>query len=178
VYPDFTREFVDAYSVAMAHTMTSPERMYALWQAASHVEAIWVPGAIVQCGVWRGGSTMIAALALRRTGSTTRELWLYDTFSGMPDPTDTDVDFLGRPAAGQMASSADDPNDLVIAHASLEEVKSNLARTGYPEHRLRYVPGRRRHHSVGGARTDLAPSPRYGLGVFDSPRTPTPLAAP
>jgi O-methyltransferase len=141
VYPDFAPEFVEAYAAAVAYTMTSPERMYALWQATLHVVSSDVPGAFVECGVWRGGSAMVAAHALQRTGDTSRELWLYDTFSGMPEPSGADVDFMGRAAADQLASAVGDPDDLVVAHASLEEVRANIGGTGYPVGRLRFVPG-------------------------------------
>jgi len=47
-----------------AYTMTSPERLYALIQAVRHVAAAAVPGGIVECGVWRGGSMMAAARTL------------------------------------------------------------------------------------------------------------------
>jgi O-methyltransferase len=141
VYPDFAPEFVDAYAAAVAFTMTSPERMYALWLATRQVASNGVPGAFVECGVWRGGSTMVAALALRAMGDTSRELWLYDTFSGMPAPADADVDFMGRAAADHLAGAAGDRGDLVVAHASLNEVRANLAATGYPGNRIRFVPG-------------------------------------
>ena len=45
-------------------TMTSPERIMALRAAVAHVCRHAIPGAIVECGVWRGGSMMAAALTL------------------------------------------------------------------------------------------------------------------
>ena len=50
-----------------------------------------MPGAVVECGVWKGGSMMAAALTLLRLGDTERDLYLYDTFEGMRRPTDEDV---------------------------------------------------------------------------------------
>jgi O-methyltransferase len=141
VYPDFAPQFVEVYAAAAAYTMTSPERMHARWQATLHVASRRVPGAFVECGVWRGGSSMVAAYALRRAADTSRDLWLYDTFEGMPPPTAADVDFTGRAAADQLASAVGAQADLVVAQASLEEVRANLARTGYPEARMRFVRG-------------------------------------
>src|SRR5437763_4865295 len=81
------------------YTMTSFERVAALCQCIAYLEARGIAGAIVECGVWKGGSMMAAALALRALGSTRRQLWLYDTFTGMtpPEPIDRAID--GRPAA-------------------------------------------------------------------------------
>src|SRR3954470_14654365 len=40
------------------YTMTSPERIMATCQAVEYVCRYGVPGDFVECGVWRGGSTM------------------------------------------------------------------------------------------------------------------------
>lgn len=139
-YPDLDADFVRPYESALPYTMTSPERMFALWQAVRHVERRQVPGAFVECGVWRGGSSMLMAHALlQRQRDGARELWLYDTFSGMPAPSAHDIDFTGRSAAEQLR--AGDRDDLALAYASLEEVRSNMARTGYRAERVRYVAG-------------------------------------
>ena len=49
------------------YTMTSVERVVALCQSIAYVENHRIPGAIVECGVWKGGSMMAAALADRKS---------------------------------------------------------------------------------------------------------------
>jgi hypothetical protein len=53
---------------------------------------------------------MAIALALLRSNCSTRNLYLYDTFAGMTEPTDADVDFTGsvqrRGAHGPSRQSA------------------------------------------------------------------------
>src|SRR5579872_3211964 len=44
------------------YTLTSYERIAALVDATRHIVRAGIPGAIVECGVWRGGSIMAAAL--------------------------------------------------------------------------------------------------------------------
>lgn len=112
-YPDLDPSFVAAYASAHEFTMTSPERMYALWQAVHHVVDRQVPGAFVECGVWRGGSSMLVAHALLERRETCREMCLYDTFSGMPDPGEGEVDFTGRSAAEQLRGGRGGSDDLV-----------------------------------------------------------------
>src|SRR5205085_5008388 len=80
---DFDETDAELYNRVAGHTMTPPPRIYALARAVEYVVARGVPGAIVECGVWRGGSMMAAALTLRRLGATNRELFLFDTFAGM-----------------------------------------------------------------------------------------------
>jgi len=82
-----------------AYTMTGPERIVALCRAVEDVERRRVAGAIVECGVWRGGSMMTAALSLLRLRAAPRELYLFDTFSGMTAPDPNDRDHEGKLAA-------------------------------------------------------------------------------
>jgi O-methyltransferase len=65
------------------YTMTSPERIATLCQAVEHLVQSEIEGDIVECGVWRGGSMMGAAMTLRRHEHL-RRLYLFDTFEGMP----------------------------------------------------------------------------------------------
>src|ERR1700751_1828558 len=75
--PDWSRSTMKAVK---PYTMTSQDRIVALCNAVQHVVRNKVPGDFVECGVWRGGSMMAAALALKHLGDTSRHLWLYDTF--------------------------------------------------------------------------------------------------
>ena len=83
---DLEPEFLELYELCREQTMTSIERMYALYTATRYVVDAALPGDFVECGVWRGGSMMLAALTLLRLGDDTRTLWLYDTFDGMTAP--------------------------------------------------------------------------------------------
>ena len=116
VFPDLPDGFLEVYRRARPYTMTSAERMYALWEATRYILRRNIPGALVECGVWRGGSAMIMGEVLR---GSQRELWLYDTFAGMPAPAAADRDFQGRPP--------DLDNELVRAAAGLDEVQQTLA---------------------------------------------------
>src|SRR5215208_3941096 len=98
-YADLEPEFITLYERCAPATMTSIERMYALYQAVRHVDAANVPGDVVECGVWRGGSSMLAALVLGSLGERERAVWLYDTFAGMPPPAAVDRAIGGQDAA-------------------------------------------------------------------------------
>jgi hypothetical protein len=144
-------EFLAAYERCRAFTMTSLERMHALWQAARHVARARVEGDVVECGVWKGGSSMLAALALKSAGDTARSLWLYDTFTGMSEPTAADVDFAGKAAGEEWSaraskraapSGAGSPNAEGWCEAPVDAVKGALASTGYPADRLHFVAGK------------------------------------
>jgi hypothetical protein len=120
-------------------TLTTLERIAALTDAVRHLSATRLPGVIVECGVWRGGSMMAAALALLETGDL-RDLYLFDTFAGMTPPTGDDVDFAGVAAQPlHEESAAGDHNEW--CYASLDDVRRNLLSTGYPAERCHFVQG-------------------------------------
>ena len=139
-YPDLDADVLAHVAAVTPYTMTSVERMAALHAAVRHVSRRGLPGAVVECGVWRGGSAMLAARVLLEEGDE-RDLWLYDTFEGMDEPGDADVNFRGVAARDKWAPrQSETHNDW--CYASLTEVSANLAETGYPEARLRFVRGR------------------------------------
>lgn len=122
------------------YTMTSLERRASLLGAVDHLVRHRIAGDIVECGVWRGGSMMAIALALIARGDTSRHLYLYDTFEGMSEPTEHDKALSGELAKTQLdRTERDHP---LWAVASLEDVKANLAATGYPAERIHYVRGK------------------------------------
>ena len=142
-YPDMDKEFSPLFRQCVECTAASAERLYALYLAVQYLVAAEVPGDIVECGVWRGGNCMLAALTLMALGDESRQVWLYDTFSGMTEPTDRDRDVYGGDAQAMRDGSFSDegrpaPFQFV---ASLDDVKANMARTGFPESRTRYVEG-------------------------------------
>jgi O-methyltransferase len=124
------------------YSMTSVERLYALIEAVRLLEHQQIPGAFVECGVWRGGSMMAAAKALLAHQGATRDLYLFDTFEGMPAPGPRDRDFAGRLASALMATAPVEEERGVRCLARLPDVQANLRSTGYPDSRMHWVQGR------------------------------------
>lgn len=125
---------------ARPYTMTSPERMAALIEAVRYVTSRSIPGDIAECGVWRGGSMMIVALALLARGDTHRTLYLYDTFEGMPPPSAADAAHTGESAAQLLENEP--KNTGIWCYATLEDVRANLLSTGYPAEKIRFIKGK------------------------------------
>jgi O-methyltransferase len=124
------------------YTMTSDERLFGLIEAVKYVISNHIPGDFVECGVWKGGSMMAVAETLKSLGVTNRNLYLYDTYSGMTAPTENDVDQLNRDAASQLSQDASIKTESVVwAYSGLDEVKTNIARTGYPANLIHFVEG-------------------------------------
>src|SRR5579871_5943571 len=124
------------------YTMTSTERINYLISAVHYITVNKLPGPIVECGVWKGGSMMTAALTLLKMGDTSRDLYLYDTFDGMPGPDDIDVRYDGEPASNILAGSEKTTENVYWAYSPIDAVKCNLLSTGYPEERLHFIKGK------------------------------------
>jgi O-methyltransferase len=124
------------------HTMATAPRIAALCDAVEYLVRSSVPGAIVECGVWRGGSMMAAAKTLIRLGAVDRDLYLFDTFGGMPEPgpADRDSPYDGYAIHKRWRRQANG-NGSRWNLASVESVRERLAGTGYPPERVRFVKG-------------------------------------
>jgi hypothetical protein len=140
--PDFDAGAAEIIRAVRPYTMTSPERLFSLIEAVRYVAAARIPGSFVECGVWRGGSMMAAALALRECSETSRELYLFDTFEGMSAPTEHDVAIDGKSAAALLQAPRSTDPDSPWCYATLPDVQAALARTGYPDARVHFVQGR------------------------------------
>jgi len=140
--PDLEPEFWPLHEACRHATMTSTERLYALYQAVEYVVRHNVPGDFVECGVWRGGSVMMIALALQKFGAT-RNIHCFDTFEGMPPPTGADVQHeTGESAASILSRTRRHDDDYMWAVAALDLVKKNVESTGYPRDLVGYHKGR------------------------------------
>jgi O-methyltransferase len=80
-----------------------------------------VPGCVVECGCFRGGSTSIISVACKKSG---RRLHVFDSFCGLPEPVDGDSNH-------QVLSFSEIHHYQRGAFsASLEMVKANVSRFG------------------------------------------------
>ncbi|HLM60341.1 MAG TPA: TylF/MycF/NovP-related O-methyltransferase [Pyrinomonadaceae bacterium] len=136
-FPDLSDAERQIVSTVKPFTMTSVERIVCLINAVSFIADNKISGDIAECGVWRGGSMMTVALTLLARNDTSRELYLYDTFEGMSEPTDFDKSIDGISAKSQMEQAAGK-----WCYASIEDVRENILSTGYPENKIFLVKGK------------------------------------
>ena len=121
------------------YTKTGPVRVVSLCNAVDYIARRRIPGAVVECGLWRGGSLMAAALRLLEIGDANRSLYGFDTFSGMTPPTEED-------GARQMhrwrkGRPQDQRVENLAPGTSRESIARLLASTGYKEDQIHLVEG-------------------------------------
>jgi O-methyltransferase len=138
---DYDDATVETIARVRRHTVTPAARLEALIRATGHIAETGTPGAFVECGVWRGGSMMAVALTLLRHDALDRELYLFDTFTGMSEPTAHDIDspydgfdlhrmWRRRRRGGMNWNGVPAP-----------EVAAAMESTGYPADRIHLVEG-------------------------------------
>jgi hypothetical protein len=136
---DFDEEAREIIRAVRPFTMTGNDKLHALIQATRYVATHKIPGDVVECGVWRGGSMHAVARTLTACGDQTRDLYLFDTFEGMPPPSEHDVRHDGKPAERLLAAGAKDSK--VWAVAGLDDVQAGFEGVPYPADKVHFVKG-------------------------------------
>ena len=138
---NYGKEFMQIYDKSRKYTLTMIERMHSLYSAIHYIHEAGIKGDVVECGVWKGGSMMVAALTLQQLNKE-RNLWLYDTFNGSPMPSDLDIKTNDKTSFLEewKKNQREDHNDMLFV--TLREVKENMHSTGYPKNKINYVVGK------------------------------------
>jgi O-methyltransferase len=117
---------------ADALTMIGMQRLTSLQRCVETVIAEDVPGDLVECGVWRGGASILMRAVLAAYGDESRSVWLADSFEGVPPPDAANF-------------TADKGDRLHLAAPILavteKDVKANFERYGLLDERVRFLPG-------------------------------------
>jgi O-methyltransferase len=144
-YPDISDAlFADLVQKCRRHTRTlcyGAETAWALYEAIIYIVCNDIAGDIVECGVWSGGSMLLAAHTLMHFGDTSRRIYLYDTFAGMPKPEAVDADWNGVPALPTWERYQRSGGRWGYG-GSQDHVRNVMSTSGYPEDRLVFVEGK------------------------------------
>lgn len=151
-YPKSAPPDVFDAAVAMVgeFTMLPRDRLVSLYDQVAQCEMTGMTGAFVECGVWKGGSVGLMALASRNLNKNAdRDLHLFDSFQDICEP-DADVDgalaikevgYRPEPASGHIRP-VKGFYDGVGGHGTLADCKALLeSRIHYPVNRLHYHVG-------------------------------------
>jgi O-methyltransferase len=78
--------------VKPTYTMVTSKNLISLYNIVQKADALDLPGDIVECGVWNGGSSALMGVAHRdgKTPKPARAMWLFDSFQGLPPPSAKD----------------------------------------------------------------------------------------
>jgi len=102
-------------------------RVEFLWTVMMEILGKQIPGDFVECGVYKGGNCMVMAEGLKFHFSD-RTIWLYDTFTGMPKPSEEDVFHTGKHAKDLWHQG--------WCEGTLDTVLKNMEQVGYEHYEL------------------------------------------
>ncbi|MFS8907272.1 TylF/MycF/NovP-related O-methyltransferase [Synechococcus sp. OH2] len=94
-YPVCNLELSRVLEKVKAFTLLGFERLWNLYTLAKRVCQEDIPGNFVECGVYKGGSSALLAWVIKNYSRRPRKVYAFDTFSGMPQPTEVDRDYRG-----------------------------------------------------------------------------------
>lgn len=121
-YSRYVRPSLDAVH---GLTMVGPASLTSLGSHVLKVIDESIPGDLVECGVWMGGSSFLMADLLRRKGVKDRRVWMFDSFEGLPPPGELD-----GTEAEEYAAKTDSPIYWNNCEAPLDEVIASAQRLG------------------------------------------------
>lgn len=121
---------------ADAETMIGMQRLTSLQNCVETVLTENIPGDLVECGVWRGGASILMRAVLAAYGDKTRSVWLADSFEGVPPP-DTENYKADKVPWLQMGLHRAAP----ILAVTQDEVAANFERYGLLDDQVRFLPG-------------------------------------
>lgn len=143
-FPRECQRYSDTLSMILNKnlTMVGPARLAATALACEYVVREEIPGDFVECGVWRGGNSILAKIIFSKLNARSRKVWLFDTFQGMTKPTDKDFRFGSKESALETyLNSKHEISGSKWCRAELDEVKNNFFKMNSNLDNVKFVSG-------------------------------------
>jgi O-methyltransferase len=94
------------------YTMVGYNRLHNVYVLAKEADKKKIPGAFVECGVWKGGCSGVMAYVSKKN-KTNRQIWLFDSFEGLPQPTKQDGVMAKKWSSNKTAGKLESINECV-----------------------------------------------------------------
>ena len=132
----FVVQFAQHYIQSPAISMLPAKRMDNIEHCVGQVIAQGVPGDLIETGVWRGGATILMRALLKRHGVTDRNVWVADSFEGLPEP-----DAEKFPLEHKLFHGAAISKTYGRFAVSLEDVQANFRAFSLLDDQVRFLKG-------------------------------------
>jgi len=120
------------YHPRKAHAMTGMARLHNVVKLSQRIFDAGVPGDFMECGVWRGGASILMKACLVAADCRNRNLWVADSFEGLPEPN-----LEKWPKDRFKIKIWEDPKLSV----SLSEVQENFKKYGLLDSSVKFLEG-------------------------------------
>ena len=123
VKQEIPREILDRVIAEVTpYTMAPPDALTTTIHMAINVCENNIPGMIIECGTWRGGSSFAMLLAQRYLyGEIRKKVLMFDSFRGMGQPVEQDGE-MARTWAAKVKEHPNHPAHFNNCSASIDEV--------------------------------------------------------
>ena len=133
-------EMIKRVNRIMPYTLVGIGGLEASYNLAKEVKSKSIPGDFVELGVARGGCAALICGVMTEdgySGGDERKLWLFDSYEGLPDPTDEDFD-SSKSVTGEHVRPLPKGSCL----GTLDEVKKLMFSVmDFPEDRINFIQG-------------------------------------
>ena len=115
----------------VAHSMAGMARLEHLRACVESVVREGIAGDLIETGVWRGGACILMRAVLRAMGDTSRNVWVADSFAGLPKP---DAEKYPADAGDTLYAF----KELAVSQA---QVRENFQRYGLLDPQVQFLEG-------------------------------------
>ena len=88
--PQADKKKIETVFKCLEFSLVGWQGMEATYDCTRKVLERRIPGDLVECGVAQGGSALLIAMVNKHFGDSSRQIWLFDSYEGLPDPTPDD----------------------------------------------------------------------------------------
>lgn len=110
------------------YTMVGYLGLSNVYELAKLIEKDKTKGAFIECGVWKGGCSAVMAFIADQAKSE-RKIWLFDSFEGLPEPTDKDG-LLAKEFAGKCLACLEDVKKIFFSVLKINQ-KNIIIKKGW-----------------------------------------------
>lgn len=129
------------YNRVAKYTMCGVHRTFATISGVKHVVKNKIPGDFIECGVWKGGQIMAMMMTLNLYNEE-RDIYLYDTFEGVPEPEPWERAVKhGGLALKRYKKFEREDGSSGWCRSELDEVKANVFSIPYNKKRIHFIKG-------------------------------------
>lgn len=133
-------QFILKQIISNELSMSRPENVLNTIMASNYVCRNKIKGDFVECGIWRGGNS-IAAKAIFNIYNEKKELYLYDTFAGMTEPSKFDFRLKDSKRAVDTFNKTKLMDKNNWCYASLDDVKENIKKYTGDLKNIKFIKG-------------------------------------
>ena len=123
----------------LPYTMGGSKALENAFDIVFKAESNKLKGAIVECGVAEGGTSAMMAMTSRNFSSEKRIKWLFDSYEGLPEPTDEDYignktgEFIRPLPKGACLGTIDQVSELMFDKLKFSKEEVSLIKGWFQE---------------------------------------------